>query len=100
MKNPLNDSLSNEAQNSDFKNKSEKKVNNSISSENNRDFSGNIIPDENSSKVKNVQDLKKLVKVLDSLIDSGKESFAQTYLEGFLESKNVNDLQDYLDKLT
>ena len=100
MKKLPNASLSNESLNLGFINKSDIKISSPISSENNRDFSEKIIIDTDSDKAKNTQDLKKLVKVLDSLIESGKENIAQTYLEGFLESKNMNNLQDYLNKLT
>ena len=44
-------------------------------------------------------ELKQLDRVLDIFISSGDEHSAKKYLEGFLESKNVKSLQDYLNKL-
>jgi len=47
----------------------------------------------------NIDELKLLEKVLNLLINSGKEIIANKYLDGFLEARNVSTLKDYLKYL-
>ena len=47
----------------------------------------------------NIEELKQLEKVLNSLVSSGKEHIAEKYLEGFLEARSLTSLKDYLESL-
>jgi len=51
------------------------------------------------TEVSNINELRQLEKILNTLVNSGKEHFAEKYLEGFLEYKSVISLNDYLKTL-
>ena len=68
-------------------------------SDSNFESSSEPLNSSNKKNANNLEELKHLEKALNSLINSGKEAIANKFLEGFLESKNVKSLQDYLDKM-
>ena len=65
------------------------------------DSTGELINSKNINKeqLSNIEELKQLEKVLDSLVNSGKEHIAEKYLEGFLEARSLTSLKDYLKSL-
>ena len=65
------------------------------------DFVGKLTNPNHLSETQtlNIKELKQLEKVLDSLVNSGKEHIAGKYLEGFLEARSLTSLTDYLKGL-